>query len=160
MPDDLPSPGTYLRKRREAQCLSIDDVAAIFGTVPSVPLATRAAMLESIEADLTPIDDSVITALRKATELGSFRFDPNVLIRLIDMRAGSPLLSNAPRLCRTCACSENDACVEGWPAATCGWRDDEVDLCTACGPDDGDAGEETPPPANVPVNDQLGSAAA
>lgn len=170
MPHDLPSPGTYLRLRREAAKLTIDDVAAIFGTVPGVPLSARAEMMRSIEADLTPIGDDVIRVLMTARELGSFAFDPLVLIRLVDVAANSPLQFGAPRLCRVCACSQYDPCYRtglGGHTVTCGWAD--TDLCDACapatqpsaaGPDDGESGEETPPPANVPVNDTIGSAAA
>lgn len=166
----LPSPGTYLRLRREAARLSIEDVVAIVGTVPAVPLPRRAALLEAIEADLTPIDQAVIVALRTAMPLGSFRFDPLVLIRLIDLRAGSPLQQMPPRLCRVCACSEFDPCYRRGlhgHTVTCGWA--ASDLCDACeksagrraaaGPDEGDSGEDLPSPANVPVNDVVASPA-
>jgi hypothetical protein len=170
MPHDLPSPGTYLRLRREAAGLTIDDVAAIFGTVPGVPLSARADMLRSIEADVTPIGDDVIRVLMKARELGSFPFDPVVLVQLVDLQAGSPLQFGRPRICRVCACSQSDPCYRvglGGYTCTCGWA--EADLCDSCaparpphaaGPDDGDSGEETPPPANVPVNDTIASAGA
>lgn len=169
MPHDLPTPGTYLRLRREAAGLTIDDVAAIFGTVPGVPLSARAEMLRSIEADTTPLGDDVVRVLMKARELGSFSFDELVLIRLFDLHNGSSPVA-APRLCRVCACSPHDPCYRPGlhgHTVTCGWA--ERDLCDACAspttpnaaaPDEGDSGEETPPPANVPVNDQLGSNAA
>ncbi|APR53343.1 XRE family transcriptional regulator [Sphingomonas koreensis] len=162
MPNDLPSPGTYLRMRREAQGLSLDDVAGLFHTQPPVSLASRADLLRSIEADLTPIDDDVVMPLIVAAENGSYRFDPLVLIRLVDLHAGSKVRFALPRLCDKCACSEQDACVTRSPGRfpeACGWIG--ANRCSACGPDDGDCGEAVPPPANEPVNDvQSGSVAA
>lgn len=166
MPNDLPTPGLYLRLRRETQGMSIDDVAAIFGTEPPVPLARRAALLRAIEMDMSPVGDDVIRALLHAADLGSFRFDPRILIRLVDLYSGSPVRAELPRLCRKCACSEFDVCLQYGKSGhwhRCSWL--TADLCSACGPDDADSGEETPPPANIPVNDVLtpseaGSAAA
>ncbi|MCA1199164.1 XRE family transcriptional regulator [Sphingomonas sp. R647] len=135
MTSTLPSPGTYLRIRREAQRLSIDDVAALVRTEPSLPLASRADLLRSIEADIAPIGDDVIGSLmRAAEEQGSFRFDPEVLVRLIDIAAGDTTRA-WPRLCRRCACSEHDACNcggQGGQWIGCHWV--EPDLCSACTP--------------------------
>lgn len=132
---DLPSPGTYLRMRREAQRLSIDEVAALVRTEPHLPLAARAEMIRSIEADVVPIGDDVIGSLmRAADEGGSFRFDPEILVRLIDIAAGDKSRI-PPRLCRKCACSEFDACHCGSQGGTwigCHWI--ERDLCSACAP--------------------------
>lgn len=133
MTSPLPSPGTYLRLRREAQHLSIDDVAALVRTVPDRPLADRAELLRSIEADLAPIGDDVIGSLMKAADdHGSFRFDPEVLVRLIDIAAGDTS-RKAPRLCDRCACSEFDACHCGGAGSSwtgCHWV--EPNLCSAC----------------------------
>ena len=161
------TPGTYLRKRREAQRLSIDDVAAVIGTVPPVDLATRADWLRRIEEDAAPIGDDVFAALVIASDRGSFHFDPLVLFSLVDLHTGSPVSEpkpKPPQLCRVCACSHYDPCVTvetGRYPETCAWS--EPDLCSSCapdtsGPDAGDSGEETPPPANVPVNDVQTSA--
>lgn len=162
MPNDLPTPGTYLRMRREAQGLSLDEVAALFHTQPPVSLASRADLLRSIEADLTPITDDVMMPLIVAAENGSYRFDPHVLIRLVDLHAGSAIRFALPRLCNKCACSEQDACMtrtRGRFPDFCSWI--AANRCSACGPDDGDCGEAVPPRANEPVNDvQPGSAAA
>lgn len=134
MTSHLPSPGTYLRLRREAQHLSIDEVAALVRTDPDVPLAARAELLRAIEADLTPISDVVIGSLMRAADIGSFRFDPEILVRLIDRAAGDTSRT-PPRLCRKCACSEFDAChcgSQGGHWTGCYWV--ESDLCSACAP--------------------------
>lgn len=139
MTSTLPSPGTYLRLRREAQRLSIDDVAAVVRTDPDVPLAARAELLRAIEADLTPISDVVIGSLMRAADVGSFRFDPEVLVRLIDIAAGDTS-RKPPRLCRKCACSEFDAChcgSQGGHWIGCHWI--EPDLCSACAPSEAPA---------------------
>ena len=98
------SPGTYLRKRREAADLSVDDVAAMLPTEPRTAALSRAEWLRRIEADVVPIGNDVAAALRYA-----FAFDASVLRRLEDLRT-SPGLPE-PRLCRICACSEYDACL-------------------------------------------------
>lgn len=139
MTSTLPSPGTYLRLRREAQGLSIEDVAAFVRTVPHLDLHGRCALLRGIEADLTPISDDIIGSLIRAADEGSFRFDPEILVRLIDIAAGDTSRTR-PRLCRKCACSEFDACncgSQGGGWIGCHWI--EPDLCSACAPTDASA---------------------
>ena len=119
------TPGAYLKHRRTAAGLSIADVAARLATEPRWPEHIRAEQLELIEADVLAPSFQTIVALRAV-----FRFDLTVLERLVAIHAGADL--RAPRLCRICACSEHDACLDG--QGGCSWV--EQDLCTAClGPD-------------------------
>lgn len=55
------SPGTYVRFRREALHLSLEDVALMLETTPGVSAQRRAEWLAMIEADVAPI--SLPTAL-------------------------------------------------------------------------------------------------
>jgi len=125
------TPGTYLRKRREAAGLELADVALMLPTEPHMDALGRAEWLRQIEADQAPIGINVIAALRYA-----FAFDASVLQRLGDIRM-KPSLA-APRICRVCACSQHDACVGG-----CAWVD--VDLCSSCAPIAGTAALVPPP---------------
>jgi hypothetical protein len=122
------SPGTYLRKRREAADLTIDDVATMLPTEPHSPALSRAEWLTQIEADVQPIGNDVVGALRYV-----FAFDASVLRRLQDLRACPGLPE--PRLCRKCACSAFDPCHTNGPLGrgTCMWV--EEDLCSACPPE-------------------------
>lgn len=116
-----PTPGAYLKMRRQAAGLSIADVAAMTATEPRVAEHVRAGWLELIEADAMPASFATIVALHHA-----YRFDLHVLGRLVAISLGAPL--PAPRLCRICGCSEQDPCeVAG---AGCWWV--SGDRCCAC----------------------------
>lgn len=127
------TPGTYLRMRREADGETLESVAAMISTEPKLGELDRIEWLRRVEADVVPISDDVIKALRPA-----FPFDPVVLRRLDALLLGSDL--PAPRLCRSCACSELDAC-----SPPCAWV--AQDRCSAC-PDDEPADD------SLPVNDE------
>lgn len=102
------TPGRYLRLRRRAARLGIDDT----------PLAGLSVL--AIEVGGRAPTDIELWALRCA-----FAFDVGVLVAIAR--------GIVPQLCRTCGCSESDACVEqisARAAATCAWA--EHDLCTAC----------------------------
>ncbi len=118
------SPGSYLRLRREAAGLSIDDVAAALATEPRWNELDRKAWLELIEADAAPVGDDVQKSL-----FGVFRFDAAILSHLVVMHAGGAL--SVPHLCRVCACSWLDPCDEAY-AGSCSWSATDPDLCTAC----------------------------
>lgn len=118
------TPGTYLRLRREAAGLSIEDVAGVIATVPHMDALGRAGWLRLVEADETPIGADVIDTLRNV-----FRFDQVVLMDLDDIARGATVVP-APRLCRLCACSENDACIDPVTHIGCAWV--AAELCSAC----------------------------
>lgn len=126
------SPGSYLKTRRVAQLLTLQDVATRVPTSPHVPEHDRVAWLERIEADLVPASINTIEALHTA-----FRFDRSVLAALAAIARGERDPQHTPRLCRICACSWRLPCTRGHEA--CAWVGDE-DLCSAC---------ETRPPAAV-----------
>ncbi|CAN5370590.1 hypothetical protein BH10PSE14_BH10PSE14_04620 [soil metagenome] len=119
-----PTPGAWLKLRRQAARLSIADVAAMTATEPRVAEHVRAGWLDLIEADAMPASFATIVALRHA-----YPFDLHVLEQLVAISLGAPL--PAPRLCRICGCSEHDPCeVAG---AGCWWV--RGDVCSACSPD-------------------------
>jgi len=128
------SPGTYLRMRREADGESVESIAALISTEPKLGELDRIEWLHGVEADVVPISEDVIAALRPA-----FPFDVRVLRRLDAIHRGADL--PAPRLCRRCACSELDACQP-----PCSWVG-EQDLCSACPVDE--PGEDA-----MPVEDE------
>jgi transcriptional regulator with XRE-family HTH domain len=63
------SPGTYVRIRRQALCLSLEDVALLLGSVPTIPALRRAEWLASIEADVTPLSLPTVIALHDAIRI-------------------------------------------------------------------------------------------
>jgi transcriptional regulator with XRE-family HTH domain len=111
------TPGRYLRKRREAAGLSIDDVAERIATVPRWAQHLRRGWLEQIESDDMPASFNTVVVLHQV-----MKFDLGVLVALTAEGC------EAPRLCVVCACSEADPCVGH--SGPCSWVD--VDLCGAC----------------------------
>lgn len=107
--------GQYLRKRREAAGLSIDEVAAGFAQPSRRDLF--AARLAEVEADRDALAEPTVSMLR-----GVFHFDPEIYRNLV---AGLPA---GTTVCRNCACSWKDAC-RGRPQ-NCYWA--EPDLCSRC----------------------------
>ncbi|SEM72986.1 hypothetical protein SAMN05192583_1019 [Sphingomonas gellani] len=122
MPEPVISPGTYIRKRREAAGKSLVDVAVRLPTDPAWPEHQRTEWLRLIEADAAPLGFSTVVALAAA-----FPLDMGVLARLDAVRQG--LSDTPPHICRDCACSNYDGCV-GPFGRVCHWI--ERDLCSAC----------------------------
>lgn len=114
------SPGTYLRLRREAAGLTVEDLALRFETIPHWSVRQRSDWVASIEADVAPVSPGTAVALR-----WFIRFDPHVLDALIARHAGYAV--GIPDICIRCGCSEYDAC-EG----ACCWADPEHTLCSSC----------------------------
>lgn len=127
---DIMSPGAYLAKRRAAAGLTIDDVAAMIGSDPSLKEADRRTWLSQIEADITPISWDIVTTLRHA-----FRFSPDILTWLNAIHRLQ--LEEHPRLCPQCGCSQHDACVTH-DGETCAWSG-TTPLCTHCETENRDA---------------------
>ena len=108
--------------RREAAGLSIEDLALRMETTPPVSARTRGEHLVAIEADVQPLSITDGLALQR-----QLHFDWDILVALTEVAAG--LRDELPVMCRSCACSEHDACVDphqGW----CRWA--LPDLCTVC----------------------------
>lgn len=107
------TPGAYLKARRCAAHLDVDDVAFNLVCDPRQPEHARAEWLRLIEADVQPASFATIVALQEV-----FAFDLDVLAQLQAIALGIGSLDGPPRLCRICAAS-------GAPWA-------EADLCHAC----------------------------
>ncbi|KKI18242.1 hypothetical protein XM50_14295 [Sphingomonas sp. Ag1] len=136
MPHDAPkswtttvlfTPGSYLKTRRTAQLLTLQDVAARIPTIPRDAEHDLIAWLERIEADLVPASINTIDALHSA-----YRFDRSVLAALAAIARGERDPIHTPRICRICACSWRQPCT--YDHVACAWVAGE-DLCTACADD-------------------------
>lgn len=57
------SPGRYVQLRRQALGLTLEDVALLLASTPSVPAVRRVEWLASIEADVTPLSLPTVIAL-------------------------------------------------------------------------------------------------
>ncbi|QIG80082.1 RodZ family helix-turn-helix domain-containing protein [Stakelama tenebrarum] len=118
------TPGTYLRKRREASGLCVLDVAVRIAAPGQTARLVRS--LNEIERDELHVTDAILHALRHA-----FAFDPQIYAQLLDLHvsdAAAAAMLPHPQLCRVCACSWHDPCqTDDGP---CHWQ--ERDLCSAC----------------------------
>ncbi|MGN6122976.1 MAG: helix-turn-helix domain-containing protein [Sphingomonas oligoaromativorans] len=111
--------GDYLRLRREAAGLSVEDVVMLI--VPDESRWPLCAMYTvAIELGYATPSASEVQGLREA-----FRFDPYVLRQLI---AGT---TPAPAICRRCGCSDLDPCDDE-THGPCAWATDDRDLCSSC----------------------------
>lgn len=126
------SPGAYLRKRREAAGISLEQAAVCLVTLPisigysRVRVAALAARLAQLEADADVLSPAQAMLLRRA-----WPFDDDIYEQLVALHyAGEGQGLPEPRLCRQCGCSWNDACVTA--SGPCAWSDDDPALCTAC----------------------------
>lgn len=117
-----PTPGTYLRMRREAAGLSLLQVS--LSTIPEpgtgaegvVALPVRA--LIDAEADRAPLGDMTIGVVSRVVPLAR-----EIYAALRDDLPVTPI-------CKGCACSWFDPCHrEGRP---CAWTDSSATECTAC----------------------------
>lgn len=118
------TPGAYLKHRRTAAGLTPADIAARLHVEPyRFDVRARAEWIELIEADAQPMDVDLVVALREI-----YQFDLRVVLILSRIAQGFP--ANPPRLCRVCACSWEDPCIDTARNTACAWA--EPDLCTAC----------------------------
>lgn len=140
-PDDLPddlvaeqaaaspvpspmSPGTYLRKRREAGNISLATLASAM--FPGANVSSQAAvreLLAEVEANRATIDSRFSASIARHLHMDSEIFD-----RLTAIHHGCDL--PVPQICRQCACSWNDACLS--PAGPCAWSRQDSNICTRC----------------------------
>jgi hypothetical protein len=149
----IPKPGQYLRLRRIAAGLTIDDVALRTDTTP-VPLSarSRAEWIAAIEAGTAELSPETALALSMV-----YRFDLAVLDALADLHAGRAAVQ--PLLCRKCACSWFDPCET--ECGPCSWVDELASKCSACFDADGTprAGSpDDPEPDEVPPVNDIGLA--
>lgn len=134
------TPGTYLRKRREASALTLLDVAV--GLARLAPQPTRITpdeiqqllvRVRDAEADRSPLIGFAADLLARVV-----RLNPAVYLALFDLHHADPATRRAlpePQVYRTCACSWHDPCSTGPGGARgpCAWSTDPS-LCTACEP--------------------------
>lgn len=120
------SPGSYLKLRRQAAGLSIEDVAAMVHTAPRLGEIDRCGWISRIENDVAALSPDVIATLADA-----FRFSRRILQQLIDARSYGDA-SALTRICLICGCSDQDPCVDPNSFDCCGWS--TADSCTACVP--------------------------
>ena len=113
------TPGNYLRLRREAAGLTMDDVVMLI--TPDERRWPLALVLTfAIELDEVVPSSSELEALRFA-----FPFDRYIFRQLVGR------LDPKPEICGTCGCSALDACDDE-RAGPCAWATPAHDLCTAC----------------------------
>lgn len=117
----IPTPGAYLKCRRTAHGLAIEDVAGVLSTDPRIAHHERAEWIMRIEADIAPASWTTIVALRQ-----HFPFDLAVLERLSLIHLGMDL--PPPRLCRICGASDTG----GIGLAVLPWAWAAADLCIGC----------------------------
>jgi hypothetical protein len=122
------SPGRYLRLRREAAGLSIEQIAAHLTSSPSVArdLAEQLQALERNEP--AGIDHELIDRLHVEHV---FSFDLGVYMMLVGRRADPHSELPLPGICRTCGCTWNDACQDD-ERGPCSWANEDATLCTHC----------------------------
>lgn len=120
------TPGTYLKLRRQAARLSIEDVAAMVHTAPRLGEIDRCGWIARLESDVAALSPDVIAALSDA-----FRFSRRVLLQLIDARSYGDGIDQ-PQICIICGCSNQDPCVDERDNSCCDWS--TADSCTACAP--------------------------
>lgn len=131
--DEVPTPGAYLRRRRQAAILTVDQVAARLCALPWAAVPPSQLQHARLTQRLTQAENGgwPFTAPQASLLRQIFRFDLDVYLALIDLAAAGPDYGLAvPRLCRNCGCSWHDACVGD--DGPCAWSDTHPHHCTAC----------------------------
>ena len=116
------TPGAYLKCRRTAHGLAIEDVVGALATEPKIAWQDRADWIARIEADVVPASWSTIVALH---QLYPFSMDVLEQLALIALGADVP----APRLCRICGLGGTTPFRPLW-IPPWGWA--QRDLCIPC----------------------------
>ncbi|MEP9401886.1 XRE family transcriptional regulator [Sphingomonas sp. VNH70] len=114
------TPGAYLKLRRTAAGLAVEDVAQAIATVPGIPEGERVAWLRLIEADEVPMLWSTIVALHRV-----FAFDLAILEHFSLPAQGYAVAP--PTLCVVCA-EGHPACLALGAAMAPG----PITLCLEC----------------------------
>ena len=125
-------PGAYLRLRRCAAGLSIEQVAVRIAPRPHLwqPVAVRIVALE-LAAPMLVLD----AAIRVRERTQAFQFGLGVWETLVELRDDPASQLPVPRLCTGCGCSWTDPC-HPFTGHECAWRPAEEtggdSICTAC----------------------------
>lgn len=147
------TPGTYLQKRRQVAGVTLHEAALILGTPahstrPPAPRIRRALRrrLQQVEASADFLCNREAGLLRSA-----FPFAVDIYQQLVDLHlAPDDIDLPRPVVCRSCACSWFDPCLDpDGRKAPCAWTADP-ELCTACASALAIAQGEDPPAAPSP----------
>lgn len=134
-PTALPAPmtpGTYLRKRREAAGVSRELAAVAFMPCSNPPyhpptlvaqVLNIARWLGELESDQSQVDGIALMQMS-----GVVPFEREAYDRLVALHLGVDVAP--PSICRECGCGVLTACIDqGHP---CAWSEADPNLCTAC----------------------------
>lgn len=169
-PSALPAPmtpGTYLRKRREAAGVSLELAAVAFLPFSDppfqIPLGPRsagqgmvgtvlkiAAWLGELESDQRQVDGIALMQMS-----GVVPFEREAYDRLVALYLGVDVAP--PSICHQCGCGVLTACVErvesGIPGCfaeyACAWSATDPNLCTACDRREAQAAADLPETENA-----------
>lgn len=169
-PTALPAPmtpGTYLRKRREAAGVSLELAAVAFlpRSDPPFPRPTwRAAdglgpvaivrqivsVLSKLESDQLHVDGIALMQLT-----GVVPFEREAYDRLVALHLGVDVAP--PSICRECGCGVLTACIERIESGihgcfaehACAWSETDPNLCTACERREAQAAADLPETENA-----------
>ncbi|MFN3387468.1 MAG: hypothetical protein ACK40O_00940 [Allosphingosinicella sp.] len=126
------TPGGYLRRRREAADITIDELALAIasGSGHLVSWDERSALARRIsllEADSAGPDVDMPFILAIGAHV---RLDEQVYLGLVGYAAAPNAGLLIPDHCRGCGCSHYDPCIDG--VYPCAWSDGSKTICTAC----------------------------
>ncbi|PXW67878.1 hypothetical protein C7451_12314 [Blastomonas natatoria] len=139
------SPGTYLRKRREAAGVSLELAAVAFlpwvhgngwanklstppGSSPDGPRLVRLVLQVAVWLAELEDDKRFVDGIALAQVAGVIPFEREAYDRLVALRYGVDL--PPPAICRECGCGVLTACFAEGHA--CAWSETDPHLCTAC----------------------------
>lgn len=108
------TPGAYLKARRCAAGLSLQDVADQISTEPRWSALVRASWLERMEADIEPLSLATIAALGTV-----FTIDIAVLYELERNRLGIEAATTP--LCVICGATDRGKCPLNVATEFCAW---------------------------------------
>lgn len=161
-PTALPAPmtpGTYLRKRREAAGVSRELAAVAFMPCSNPPyhpptlvaqVLNIARWLGELEGDRRQVDGIALMQMS-----GVVPFEREAYDRLVALHLGVDVAP--PSICRECGCGVLTACIErvesGIPGCfaehACAWSATDPNLCTACERREAQAAADLPETENA-----------
>lgn len=123
----LISPGTYLRKRRIAAGLTIQQAAPAINE-KSIYSPILRGIMESAW-DQAEKDIALFGSVGSIRIARALPFDSEIYDRLVAIRFGHNL--PIPQICRSCGCSWNDPCICA-DDGPCSWSVHDPELCSVC----------------------------
>lgn len=151
------TPGTYLRKRREAAGVSLELAAVAFLPCSHPPrqhvLGPRsagqgmvatvlkiAAWLGELESDQRQVDSLALMQMS-----GVVPFEREAYDRLVALHLGVDVAP--PSICRECGCGVLTFCID--QGRCCSWSEADPNLCTACERREAQAAADLPQTENA-----------